>query len=89
MFQIAWFASNCKTGNNRLQYVRELQEFMNVDIFGSCGTERCPPDDIMCDSMLQQGYKFYLAFEDSNCRDYITAKFFQSLRFDFQLTCVK
>ena len=43
----------------------------------SCGNKKCPRNKAkQCFQMLNKEYKFYLAFENSNCRDYITEKFF-------------
>ncbi len=33
-----------------------------------------------CDEMLRTNYKFYLAFENSICDEYVTEKFFRALR---------
>lgn len=75
--KVAWFVSNCGARNNRLQYAHELQKYINVDIYGSCGTLKCSRSTAdKCFEILDHDYKFYLAFENSNCRDYITEKFF-------------
>jgi len=80
---VAWFVSNCRASNARMEYVRELQKYVDVDVYGSCGTLKCSRgDDHWCQRMLTKTYKFYLAFENSNCRDYITEKFFRTLRSD-------
>ncbi len=74
---VAWFVSNCQTSNGRLDYVRELQRHLTIDIYGECGSLRCAKEcHDECVRMLGTDYKFYLAFENSNCRDYITEKFF-------------
>lgn len=75
--KIAWFVSNCGARNGRRQYVEELAKYIPVDIYGACGPLRCPRHKANdCFTMLTKDYKFYLSFENSNCRDYITEKFF-------------
>lgn len=42
-----------------------------------CGTKRCPRSAAKeCFELLNENYKYYLAFENSNCIDYVTEKFF-------------
>ncbi|CAG0896296.1 unnamed protein product [Darwinula stevensoni] len=74
--KVAWFVSNCSARNQRLEYARELAKHIDVDIYGGCGTLQCPREDGTCFKMLSRDYKFYLSFENSNCIDYITEKFF-------------
>ena len=62
--------------NGRLAYAKELSKHISVDIYGACGTMTCPRSSGKCGDMLDNDYKFYLAFENSNCKDYITEKFF-------------
>lgn len=74
--KVAWFVSNCGARNGRLAYARELAKHISVDIYGTCGSLKCPRSDKKCFDLLDKDYKFYLAFENSNCRDYITEKFY-------------
>lgn len=74
---IAWFVTNCDTINDRMGYVRAMQEFILLDIFGPCGELKClKANSADCFQMLKTDYKFYLAFENSNCKDYVTEKMF-------------
>ncbi|OWA50334.1 putative Glycoprotein 3-alpha-L-fucosyltransferase A [Hypsibius exemplaris] len=71
---IAMFASNCGAPSDRSNYVKLLQRYIPVDVYGSCGTMQCTRDTKeKCDNLVGE-YKFYLAFENSICRDYITEK---------------
>ncbi|XP_046368453.2 alpha-(1,3)-fucosyltransferase C-like [Haliotis rufescens] len=80
---IAWMVSNCRTMSKRMEYVRELSRYVQVDIFGKCGDHRCPrSDDESCLEHLSKNYKFYLAFENAFCKDYITEKFFRNFNSD-------
>ncbi|KRX51183.1 Glycoprotein 3-alpha-L-fucosyltransferase A [Trichinella murrelli] len=75
---IAWLVSNCYTMNHREAYVHELAKHVQVDVYGTCSGRPCPWQGLSrnCSSMLRNDYKFYLAFENSNCRHYITEKLF-------------
>ncbi|XP_066913959.1 glycoprotein 3-alpha-L-fucosyltransferase A-like [Clytia hemisphaerica] len=69
----AWYVSNCGAASGRKNYVKELQKYISVDIYGRCG-KPCPKNNKKCYDQLNNDYKFYLAFENSNCKDYFTEK---------------
>lgn len=72
---IAWLVSNCKSRTNRVAYVNQIQKYLPIDIFGSCGPYKCRTTDL-CHRRFTKKYKFYLAFENSYYADYITEKLF-------------
>lgn len=79
--------SNCQTGHDRLDYIKELQMFIQTDVYGKCGTKKCNNLSVVnskedCKASIAKEYKFYLAFENSICDDYITEKFFYILQYD-------
>jgi hypothetical protein len=58
-----------------MTYARELAKYIDVDIFGACGTKSCSKrENKKCHEMIKQHYKFYLVFENSKCLGYITEK---------------
>lgn len=80
---IAWFVSNCKSDNGRENYVKSLENFIQVDIYGKCGQYDCSRNkDDSCLEMLKKDYFFYLSFENANCIDYVTEKGPKALKND-------
>ncbi|XP_067670446.1 glycoprotein 3-alpha-L-fucosyltransferase A-like [Haliotis asinina] len=79
---IAWFVSNCDTPSKREVYVKELQKYIGVDIYGACRNSKsfdCPKERFVhCLGLLNTTYRFYLSFENSLCKDYITEKFYNT-----------
>ncbi len=69
--------------SKREEYVKELQKYIQVDIYGQCGDlSGCPKsegDD--CPKRLATKYKFYLAFENAICKEYVTEKFTRTLNY--------
>ena len=79
---IAWAVSNCQAFTIRSEYVKELRNYVSVDIYGKCGNMTCPYDNAnnTCFQMMSKQYLFYLAFENSYCDDYATEKVFRTLQ---------
>jgi alpha-1,3-fucosyltransferase len=80
--------SNCRSDekSNRFDYIKEMKNYVSVDVFGKCG-DKCPTHfgnnkTGDCKEILGTQYKFYLAFENSICKDYVTEKFFGILKFN-------
>ena len=70
--RIAWFVSNCQAKNQRNRLGKKLGEFFPVDQYGRCSSMK---SNETFEETLKK-YKFYLAFENSHCKDYITEKSF-------------
>ncbi|KAH9278310.1 Glycoprotein 3-alpha-L-fucosyltransferase A [Echinococcus granulosus] len=69
---IAWAVSDHQPNNNRAEYASAIAKFIPVDIYGSKGRQL--PHNAEAFHLLSLDYKFYLAFENANCRNYITEK---------------
>ncbi|XP_022088571.1 glycoprotein 3-alpha-L-fucosyltransferase A-like isoform X2 [Acanthaster planci] len=77
---IAWMGSNCakEVFWPRMEFIEELGRHLQLDTYGKCGQLTCLPRlSPKCVNLIG-AYKFYLAFENSECREYITEKFWES-----------
>ncbi|CAG7786957.1 unnamed protein product, partial [Allacma fusca] len=70
--------SNCEAWGGRDYVLNSLKKYMDIDSYGKCGDKQCP-NNTQCREYLGDHYKFFLAFENSLCQDYMTEKFFSSL----------
>lgn len=79
---IGWMNSHpkCTTSSQRELLVTELAKYnISVDIYGDCGPLNCS-QTADCYGILSKQYKYWLAFENSICADYITEKMFNAQR---------
>ena len=76
---VLWYVSNCNAGE-RLKYAEELKKYVDIDIYGNCGEKDPCMYKNNCTEQLIRSYKFYLAFENSRCKEYITEKFWSKLK---------
>lgn len=75
---VVWFVSHCGAASMRDEYAEIMKTHVDIDIFGHCSnrSNHCPKDIKGCLKNVTTTYKFFLAFENSLCIDYITEKIF-------------
>jgi hypothetical protein len=76
-----WFVSTCGTESTRIRqnFVDKLKNFIDIDVYGSCGKRDPCNFNRDCLQQLKSQYWFYLSLENSLCTDYITEKFWVAL----------
>ncbi|KAJ8955768.1 hypothetical protein NQ318_008642 [Aromia moschata] len=80
-FKIAWMVSNCETLSLRKVLYEKLNRHIKVDVYGHCGNITClKQNSEKCYRFLEENYKFYLSFENSICKDYVTEKMYNILQ---------
>ncbi|CAF0946119.1 unnamed protein product [Adineta ricciae] len=71
----ALMISNCYSQSNREEYLERLETIVPVTRMGYCSSNKCPRSRDSCLKELAVAHPFYLAFENSLCRDYVTEKY--------------
>ncbi len=87
---VIWFVSNCHTRSRREEYIQAMRKHVGVDIFGRCSAseisgirpypcayESDKDECSACTRDLMRSYKFFLAFENEQCNEYISEKFWK------------
>ncbi|WAR26626.1 FUCTC-like protein [Mya arenaria] len=78
-----WAVSHCNAHSLRDKFVEHMcicLQNKSIDIFGKCGPLKVSRSNFP--SLLNNDYKFYLAFENAFCDDYITEKLFANYNND-------
>ncbi|KAK6195181.1 hypothetical protein SNE40_000658 [Patella caerulea] len=73
---VSIFSSNCGVPSEREKYINLLRKYIPVDFYGRCGNLTCKKSHD-CFISNAKIYKFYLSFENSLCKDYVSEKFFR------------
>ncbi|XP_072520620.1 4-galactosyl-N-acetylglucosaminide 3-alpha-L-fucosyltransferase 9-like isoform X2 [Salminus brasiliensis] len=72
---VCWFVSNTNPGTGtgtRMKFYEELRTYVNVNVFGKMAGKRLTDEEYY---PTMASCKFYLSFENSIHRDYMTEKF--------------
>ncbi|XP_052802470.1 alpha-(1,3)-fucosyltransferase C-like [Mya arenaria] len=79
----AWAVSHCNAHSLRDKFVTQMNmclQTKSIDIFGKCGRLKVSESELS--NLIDNDYKFYLAFENAFCDDYVTEKIFANYNND-------
>ncbi|XP_046579275.1 alpha-(1,3)-fucosyltransferase fut-3-like [Haliotis rubra] len=71
------FQQSCKTPSRLEEYLQQLRKYVKVDVYGPCVNRTLCNQDLDCFIKVGREYKFYLAFEEVFCSEYISNVFFR------------
>ena len=79
---VSWAVSNCM--KMRQDYALELQRYIDLTVYGGCGKYfknhgSCKIGEPACEKEMAS-YKFYLAFENAFCQDWVSEKYWRTIR---------
>ena len=75
---VAWMVSNCGA-QPRMAFAETLKKYIKFDVFGRCSGKFGQPKGCGNLTACLKTFKFYLAFENALCEDYITEKYWGRL----------
>ena len=71
--------SHCTDDAGRYKVIEKLKSYIDIDVYGRCGKpDPCKGGYLYCNE-LPASYSFYLALENSDCRDYVTEKYWRAI----------
>jgi hypothetical protein len=78
---VCMFIAKPADQRKRCEYLRELMQYIRIDSYGSFERNSTLPNDLGYRSKIQamRSYKFTVAFENSECADYVTEKLYDPL----------
>ena len=74
---VAWFVSHCQAPSGRDEYVAKLKKIVPIDIYGKCSGNLSLEYGSTDESFIISQSKFYIAFENSICPEYVTEKLYK------------
>ncbi|KAF7690913.1 hypothetical protein HF521_011210 [Silurus meridionalis] len=73
---VCWIVSNYRPEHRRVQYYKQLRKYVQIHVYGDLFEKRVSDEEY---KDIVSSCKFYLSFENSVHKDYITEKLFNAL----------
>uniref|UniRef100_A0A0K0E9G8 Fucosyltransferase n=2 Tax=Strongyloides stercoralis TaxID=6248 RepID=A0A0K0E9G8_STRER len=78
---IVWLVSNCETPSGRMKSVNALKKYLKVSQYGLCNKKIIKLNNKEKKKLFEEHF-FYIASENTDCKNYITEKFFERFFFN-------